>query len=104
MDLINYALDLLLYTYVTLFSHRLYSSAVYDNDFEEYSQSEIQRKPVDDLLLQMKAMNIDKVVNFPFPTPPDIVQLKSAEKRLTILGALEPPSKKQEGSRTWTFI
>ncbi|XP_012532022.1 probable ATP-dependent RNA helicase kurz [Monomorium pharaonis] len=76
--------------------YRLYSSAVYDNDFEEYSQSEIQRKPVDDLLLQMKAMNIDKVVNFPFPTPPDIVQLRSAEKRLTILGALEPPSKKQK--------
>ncbi|XP_011697160.1 PREDICTED: probable ATP-dependent RNA helicase kurz [Wasmannia auropunctata] len=76
--------------------YRLYSSAVYDNDFEEYSQSEIQRKPVDDLLLQMKTMNIDKVVNFPFPTPPDIVQLKSAEKRLTILEALQPPSKKQE--------
>lgn len=79
------------------FLHRLYSSAVY-NDFEEYSQSEILRKPVDDLLLQMKAMNIDKVVNFPFPTPPDIVQLKSAEKRLTILGALQPPPKKQEGN------
>ncbi|KYQ50329.1 putative ATP-dependent RNA helicase kurz [Trachymyrmex zeteki] len=76
--------------------YRLYSSAVYDNDFEEYSQSEIQRKPVDDLLLQMKAMNIDKVVNFPFPTPPGIVQLKSAEKRLTILEALQPPSKKEE--------
>ncbi|XP_011057226.1 PREDICTED: probable ATP-dependent RNA helicase kurz [Acromyrmex echinatior] len=76
--------------------YRLYSSAVYDNDFEEYSQSEIQRKPVDDLLLQMKAMNIDKVVNFPFPTPPDTVQLKSAEKRLTILEALQPPSKKEE--------
>ncbi|KYN01320.1 PREDICTED: probable ATP-dependent RNA helicase kurz [Cyphomyrmex costatus] len=76
--------------------YRLYSSAVYNNDFEEYSQSEIQRKPVDDLLLQMKAMNIDKVVNFPFPTPPDIMQLKSAENRLTILEALQPPSKKKE--------
>lgn len=71
--------------------YRLYSSAVYNDRFEEYSQSEIQRKPVDDLLLQMKAMNIDKVVNFPFPTPPDIMQLKSAEKRLTILGALQQP-------------
>lgn len=40
----------------------------------------------------MKVMNIDKVVNFPFPTPPDIVQLKMAEKRLAILGALEKPS------------
>lgn len=71
---------------------------MYNNDFEEYSQPEIQRKPVDDILLQMKAMHIDKVVNFPFPTPPDIVQLKSAEKRLTILGALES-SKKQKGSQ-----
>ncbi|XP_014479502.1 PREDICTED: probable ATP-dependent RNA helicase kurz [Dinoponera quadriceps] len=76
--------------------YRLYSSAVYNNQFEEYSPSEIQRKPVDDLLLQMKAMNIDKVVNFPFPTPPDIAQLKYAEKRLTILGALQQPPKKQE--------
>lgn len=78
---------------------RLYSSAVYNDQFEEYSQSEIQRKPVDDLLLQMKAMNVDKVVNFPFPTPPDVAQLKSAEKRLTILGALEQPPKRQEGKR-----
>lgn len=76
--------------------YRLYSSAVYNDQFEEYSPSEIQKKPVDDLLLQMKAMNIDKVVNFPFPTPPDIIQLKSAEKRLTILGALQSLPKKQE--------
>lgn len=76
--------------------YRLYSSAVYNDQFEEYSQSEICKKPVDDLLLQMKAMNIDKVVNFPFPTPPDIVQLKFAEKRLTVLGALQSVPKKQE--------
>ncbi|XP_029679744.1 probable ATP-dependent RNA helicase kurz [Formica exsecta] len=76
--------------------YRLYSSAVYNDQFEEYSQSEIRKKPVDDLLLQMKAMNIDKVVNFPFPTPPDIVQLKFAEKRLTILGALQSFPMKQE--------
>lgn len=82
---------------------RLYSSAVYNNQFEEYGQSEIQRKPVDDLLLQMKAMHIDKVVNFPFPTPPDIVQLKSAEKRLTILGALQQPPKKQEGNLIYIY-
>jgi ATP-dependent RNA helicase DHX37/DHR1 len=37
----------------------------------------------------MKAMNIDKVVNFPFPSPPDIVQVKSAERRLVLLGALK---------------
>lgn len=37
----------------------------------------------------MKAMNIDAVVNFPFPTPPDRVSLKKAEKTLINLGALE---------------
>ncbi|KAL6420695.1 hypothetical protein ACFW04_013977 [Cataglyphis niger] len=76
--------------------YRLYSSAVYNDQFEEYNQPEIRKKPVDDLLLQMKAMNIDKVVNFPFPTPPDIVQLKCAEKRLIILGALQSFPMKQE--------
>lgn len=50
---------------------------------------EIQQKPVDDLYLQMKCMNIHKVVNFPFPTAPDMLQLKTAERRLEILGALK---------------
>ncbi|XP_017883450.1 probable ATP-dependent RNA helicase kurz [Ceratina calcarata] len=78
--------------------YRLYSSAVFNDQFEQYGESEIRRKPVDDLLLQMKVMNIDKVVNFPFPTPPDIVQLKMAEKRLAILGALEKPPADKEDS------
>ncbi|XP_043263355.1 probable ATP-dependent RNA helicase kurz [Colletes gigas] len=79
-------------------TYRLYSSAVFNDQFEQFSQSEIQRKPVDDLVLQMKVMNIDKVVNFPFPTPPDIVQLQMAEKRLLILGALHQPPPGKEGS------
>jgi HrpA-like helicases len=68
---------------------------VFNDQFEQFSQPEIQRKPVDDLLLQMKAMNIDKVVNFPFPSPPDLVQVKSAERRLVLLGALN--EQKSEG-------
>jgi ATP-dependent RNA helicase DHX37/DHR1 len=36
----------------------------------------------------MKSMNIDAVVNFPFPTPPDRQVLKKAETVLTRLGAL----------------
>lgn len=44
---------------------------------------------MDDLYLQMKCMNIDKIVNFPFPTAPDLLQLKSAESRLETLGALK---------------
>ncbi|XP_013115687.2 probable ATP-dependent RNA helicase kurz [Stomoxys calcitrans] len=69
--------------------YRLYSSAVYSNEFEDFSMPDIQKKPVDDLMLQMRCMGIDRVVNFPFPSPPDVVQLKAAEQRLVILGALE---------------
>jgi len=69
--------------------YRLYSSAVFMNEFEEFTMPEILRRPVDDLVLQMKDMNIDKVVNFPFPTPPDSTALQSAEKLLLNLGALE---------------
>ena len=69
--------------------YRLYSSAVYTNEFEKFSPPEISRRPVDDLVLQMKDMNIDKVVNFPFPTPPDVNALQSAEKLLLNLGALQ---------------
>ncbi|XP_017777417.1 PREDICTED: probable ATP-dependent RNA helicase kurz [Nicrophorus vespilloides] len=69
--------------------YRLYSSAVFNDTFEKFSVPEIKEKPVDDLYLQLKCMGIDKVVNFPFPTVPDLVQLKTAESRLETLGALE---------------
>ncbi|KAI4504513.1 hypothetical protein M0802_000063 [Mischocyttarus mexicanus] len=72
--------------------YRLYSSAVFNDQFPKFSVSEIQRKPVDDLVLQMKVMNINKVVNFPFPTAPDPLQLRTAETRLLTLGALERSS------------
>lgn len=69
--------------------YRLYSSAVFNNEFIQFSPPEIQQKPIDGLVLQMKAMGIEKVVNFPFPSPPDRAQLEMAEKRLKILGALD---------------
>lgn len=68
--------------------YRLYSSAVYNNDFVQFSSPEIQQKPIDGLVLQMKAMGIEKVVNFPFPSAPEKIQLEMAEKRLKVLGAL----------------
>ncbi|XP_037114006.1 probable ATP-dependent RNA helicase DHX37 [Syngnathus acus] len=72
--------------------YRLYSSAVF-GDFSQFSEAEITRRPVDDLVLQMKDLNIEKVVNFPFPTPPSTEALVAAEQLLVSLGALkEPPS------------
>ncbi|XP_063965098.1 probable ATP-dependent RNA helicase DHX37 [Lytechinus pictus] len=73
--------------------YRLFSSAVFGNDFETFDPAEITRRPVDDLILQMKDMGIDKVVNFPFPTCPDEESLKAAERLLISLGALEQPPK-----------
>ncbi|KAL0979250.1 hypothetical protein UPYG_G00182780 [Umbra pygmaea] len=70
--------------------YRLYSSAVF-GDFSLFSEAEITRRPVDDLVLQMKDLNIDKVVNFPFPTAPSSESLVAAEHLLVSLGALEEP-------------
>uniref|UniRef100_A0A3B3VT34 Activating signal cointegrator 1 complex subunit 3 n=1 Tax=Poecilia latipinna TaxID=48699 RepID=A0A3B3VT34_9TELE len=68
--------------------YRLYSSAVF-GDFSQFSEAEITRRPVEDLILQMKDLNIEKVVNFPFPTPPSTEALIAAEDLLVSLGALE---------------
>uniref|UniRef100_A0A3Q2QW43 RNA helicase n=1 Tax=Fundulus heteroclitus TaxID=8078 RepID=A0A3Q2QW43_FUNHE len=70
--------------------YRLYSSAVF-GDFSQFSEAEITRRPVEDLVLQMKDLNIEKVVNFPFPTPPSAEALVAAEELLVSLGALEEP-------------
>uniref|UniRef100_A0AAX7VF37 Activating signal cointegrator 1 complex subunit 3 n=1 Tax=Astatotilapia calliptera TaxID=8154 RepID=A0AAX7VF37_ASTCA len=70
--------------------YRLYSSAVF-GDFALFSEAEITRRPVEDLVLQMKDLNIEKVVNFPFPTPPSTEVLVAAEQLLVSLGALEEP-------------
>ena len=68
--------------------YRLYSSALFENYFEAFSQPEILRMPIEGVVLQMKSMHIDAVVNFPFPTPPDRASLQKAEKVLIHLGAL----------------
>ncbi|XP_068158591.1 probable ATP-dependent RNA helicase kurz [Drosophila tropicalis] len=84
--------------------YRLYSSAVYNDLFEDFSQPDIQQKPVDDLMLQMRCMGIDRVVHFPFPTPPDSEQLQAAEHRLCVLGALEASSTSSSSSSTSASI
>ena len=48
---------------------------MFNEDFDKFSPAEITRRPVDDLVLQMKDMNIDKVINFPYPTPPHHEQI-----------------------------
>ncbi len=68
--------------------YRLYSSAVYERDFQEFAEPEILRMPIEGVVLQLKAMNLQHVVNFPFPTPPDRQSLASSEKLLSYLSAI----------------
>ncbi|KAF9438878.1 putative ATP-dependent RNA helicase DHR1 [Entomortierella beljakovae] len=74
--------------------YRLYSSAVYENEFPAASEAEIQKMPIDGVVLQMKSMFIDNVVNFPFPTPPNREDLRKSEQRLVYLNALDNSNKK----------
>ena len=48
--------------------------------------------PIEGVVLQMKAMHIDTVTNFPFPTSPERTSLQKAEELLVHLGALEAPN------------
>ncbi|KAI1002486.1 putative ATP-dependent RNA helicase [Podosphaera aphanis] len=73
--------------------YRLYSSAVYERDFQQFAEPEILRMPIEGLVLQLKAMNLHHVVNFPFPTPPDRHMLANSEKVLTYLSAISETGK-----------
>ncbi|XP_062083216.1 ATP-dependent RNA helicase DEAH13 isoform X2 [Humulus lupulus] len=73
--------------------YRLYSSAVFNNIFHEFSLAEILKIPVDGVVLLMKSMRIDKVANFPFPTPPEKSALVEAERCLKVLEALDSDGK-----------
>ncbi|CBI36896.3 unnamed protein product, partial [Vitis vinifera] len=68
--------------------YRLYSSAVFNNILPDFSMAEILKVPVEGVILLMKSMDIDKVANFPFPTPPDAIALAEAERCLKALEAL----------------
>ncbi|OTB07712.1 hypothetical protein M426DRAFT_19649 [Hypoxylon sp. CI-4A] len=68
--------------------YRLYSSAVYERDFPEFADPEIMRMPIEGVVLQLKSMRLQHVVNFPFPTPPERQSLAKAEKLLQYLSAI----------------
>ncbi|KAG8072304.1 hypothetical protein GUJ93_ZPchr0006g40855 [Zizania palustris] len=71
--------------------YRLYSAAAYGKDelFPEFSEPEIKKIPVDGVVLMLKFMGINKVANFPFPTPPNKESLVEAERCLEALEALD---------------
>ena len=84
--------------------YRLYSSAVFERDFEQFSRPEILRTPIENVVLQMKSMAIHNIINFPFPTPPERSALASAVELLRYLGALDDKEKiTSDGKRMSLF-
>lgn len=69
--------------------YKLYSSAIYESAFVDFSKPEILRMPIENVVLLMKSMNIHNIMNFPFPTLPEKNSLHKAIKLLGYLGALE---------------
>lgn len=84
--------------------YRLYSSAIYEGHFAEYTDPEILRTPIEGVVLQMKSMGLHNVINFPFPTSPSRPGLAKAEKLLKNLGALSADGQvTQIGRRLSTY-
>ena len=76
--------------------YRLYSSAMYNDNFKAQLEPEILGRPIEDLILNMKSMHINNIENFPFPTPPGDEDIKYAVDTLKCLGALAPPDESKD--------
>jgi len=68
--------------------YRMYSSAVFNDTFRQDSPPEILQRPIEDVLLTMKSMEIHDVERFPFPTAPNEHGLHEAMSTLSGMGAL----------------
>jgi ATP-dependent RNA helicase DHX37/DHR1 len=71
--------------------YRLYSSAHYVQNMPQHEAPDILAAPLDGVVLHMKAMGIDHVDRFPFPTAPNAPALQGACVALARLGALTKP-------------
>merc|ERR1712106_693949 len=72
---------------------RLYSEEAFKRSFAKVTIPEILRSNLASVVLQMKAMKIDNVVEFDFMEPPDQVRLVKSLRVLFLLGALDADGK-----------
>ena len=68
--------------------YRLYSSAFYDQHMPTFAPPQMDTTPLEDVLLQMRALGIRDVEAFPFPSPPPVQRLQQALKLLIHIGAI----------------
>ena len=54
-------------------------------------------RPLEDIVLAMKAMQVSNVTSFPFPTPPEQSQINSAVRLLVNLGCLDTSCVEEHG-------
>lgn len=69
--------------------YRLYSSSLYSRHMDAFSLPEVLTRPLEDVVLAMKAMKISNVSDFPFPTPPNRSQVDAAAKLLANIGCVD---------------
>ncbi|GAX25309.1 ATP-dependent RNA helicase DHX37/DHR1 [Fistulifera solaris] len=68
--------------------YRLYSSSMYARHMDDFELPEVLSRPLEDVVLAMKAMHVNEVERFPLPTQPDRSQIKAAIKLLADLGCI----------------
>ncbi|CAB9496357.1 splicing factor ATP-dependent RNA helicase [Seminavis robusta] len=68
--------------------YRLYSSSMFSRHMDEFALPEVLTRPLEDVVLAMKAMKISNVSKFPFPTPPAESLIESATRLLSNLGCV----------------
>mmetsp|Transcript_42798 Transcript_42798/g.167228 ORF Transcript_42798/g.167228 Transcript_42798/m.167228 type:complete len:1162 (-) Transcript_42798:1347-4832(-) len=69
--------------------YRLYSSAVFQNEFPDTTPPEISRVPIDSLVVRLLSMGVTDVAEFPLPTRPPADALRYALEVLRTLGAVD---------------
>jgi ATP-dependent RNA helicase DHX37/DHR1 len=65
---------------------------------DSFAMPEVLTRPLEDVVLAMKAMRISNTANFPFPTPPDRGQLGAATRLLADLACLDTSNATDETS------
>ncbi|ELP87501.1 ATP-dependent RNA helicase, putative [Entamoeba invadens IP1] len=71
------------------YCYRMYSSAMYHDTFTQFTEPEVRRMPLESVVLTLKGMGIEKVVNFPFPSQISCEGLKRAVRLLQLIGLLD---------------
>lgn len=64
--------------------YRLFSSSLFSRYMDDFALPEVLTRPLEDIVLAMKAMDISNVLNFPFPTRKSFIHNYARRRYLTI--------------------